>query len=265
MSLSIEVQDLTVRFGRETILDGISISVLPGEVLGVVGAGGVGKTVLLKSIAGLLSPASGAVFIGDKSITESIGRDLFTIRRRMGMVFQNYALFDFLTVAENAGFPLLQEEDEELRLPREEVMTRVTALLNQLGLPGTEALFPEELSGGMKKRVGLARATIHQPDIVLYDDPTAGLDPVTSSKIFLMISEIHKDRGSTDVIASHDVDRMMNVCDRFVVLHEKQVYFVGSREDVEGRRDDPVLSAIFFGANSSLHRQAPTTGLETQI
>ena len=181
------------------------------------------------------------------------------------MVFQNYALFDFLTVGENAGFPLLQEEDDELRIPREEVMARVSVLLRKLGLKDTESLYPRELSGGMKKRVGVARATIHEPEIVLYDDPSAGLDPVTSSKIFLMLSEIHHERGSTDVIASHDVDRMMKVCDRFLVLHERKIYFLGNRGDIEARRDDPVISAIFFGAKSSLHRQARSTDLETGV
>jgi len=175
------------------------------------------------------------------------GLEIFKLRCRMGMLFQSSALFDSMSVLDNVAFPLAQEG----KLERAEIDERARALLAELGLAGSEHLLPIELSGGMRKRVALARATIHQPRIVLYDDPTAGLDPVNSSKIFVLIRRLQEQRGSTDVIVSHDVDRLKRICDRYLLLSGGRVRFLGTLEQAQQRRDDPVVEAFFFGARKA--------------
>ncbi len=209
-------------FGRARVLRGLSFAVNPGEVVGIVGPGGVGKTVLLKVLAGLLKPTNGRVLVFGEELHRLERSQLGRLRSRMGMVFQNYALFDFLTVAENVAFPLLQDATT----PRDEALARASALLAEVGLAGNEALYPRELSGGMKKRVSLARATIHEPELVLYDD-------------------------STDLIVSHDLDRLTKVCHRYLLIHEGRIHFQGTLEDAAAHKDDPVIEAFFFGAKSA--------------
>jgi phospholipid/cholesterol/gamma-HCH transport system ATP-binding protein len=253
VSVAVSVEDIHHGFEGSPVLDGISFEVREGEVLGIVGPGGVGKTVLLKIMAALLRPDRGQVHVfGEDIHTLGAGR-LAAVRRRMGMLFQNYALFDFLPVVENVAFPLLRQGD----LPREKVISLASSLLAEVGLAGTESLYPSELSGGMKKRVALARATIHAPDLVLYDDPTAGLDPVTSSKIFGLLRRLHDERWSTDVVVSHDVDRMKDVCDRYLVLHDGRVQFRGTIEEAESASEDPVVKVFFFASDKALPLAKP--------
>jgi len=175
----IRVQDLSVSF-RSPVLDGVNLHAPPASILALVGPGASGKSVLLKSVAGLLRPDRGDVFVDGVSLADKDEPGLAEVRKGIGMLFQNYALFDYLTVGENVAFPLRRLFD----LPEEEVQARVSERLARVSLPGFEHRIPRSLSGGQKKRVGIARATVARAPILLYDDPTAGLDPVTSQKIY---------------------------------------------------------------------------------
>jgi phospholipid/cholesterol/gamma-HCH transport system ATP-binding protein len=246
MTSVVSVNKLYHSFGDIPVLQGLSFDVKKGEVLGLLGPGGVGKTVVLKLIAGLLDPNSGDIHVFGTRIQDLDSDALVELRARMGMLFQNYALFDSMTIAENAGFPLLKLHEEDLLANPAALHALVTPLLNAVGLVGIEDLHPDELSGGMKKRVGLARATVHEPELLLYDDPTAGLDPVISSKIMLLIRNLHDQRKSTDIIVSHDIDRLVPVCDRYILLENGAVHFEGTLDQAREQQDDPLIKAYFF-------------------
>ena len=226
-------------FGDDVILDNVDLHCRRGQRLGIIGPGGVGKSVLLKIACGLLKPLAGSVTVEGQDIATLDNVALAGLRQRFGMLFQNYALFDFMTVMENVAFPLRQQGG----VTEEEIRDRVESRLSQVELPGTGHLFPRELSGGMKKRVALARATIASAPILLYDDPTAGLDPVTSSKIFRLIADLHDPEGAT-VIVGHDVDRMMDVCDEWVMLYEAGVHFSG--DTAAARASSDTVVQTFF-------------------
>jgi len=235
----IDVRHLSIAYEGAPVLSDMSFRVPKGTILGIVGAGGVGKSVLLKLLCGLIQPDEGEVCVDGTSICGLDDVELSDLRRRMGMLFQNYALFDFMTVGENVAFPLEQAGEH---LPGE-IQDMVLQRLAEVGLPGIEHLYPRELSGGMKKRVSLARATIAGAKILLYDDPAAGLDPVTSSKIFSLIRRLHTPEG-VSVVVSHDVDRMVGVCHEWLVLHQGRIWFMGDWESVQASKD-PVVSTLF--------------------
>lgn len=184
----IRCEGLTLRFGRNTVLDAVDFTVPTGRTLGLIGAGGAGKSCVLKVICGLMRPTAGRIWVDDDEVTALDETALMAVRGRIGMVFQNYALFDFLDVGDNIGFPLVQQA----RHTPEEITARVTRRLAQVSLPGIERRMPSDLSGGMKKRVCLARAIVHDPPIMLCDDPTAGLDPVTTNRIFLLLKQLQR-------------------------------------------------------------------------
>ena len=193
--------------------------------------GGQGKSVLLKMMAGLVTPDEVVVRVCGEDLRTLDASRLAAVRESFGYLFQNYALFDFMNVEDNVSFPLAQQG----RLSADEIHTRAVDILTEVGLGEALALFPNELSGGMKKRVGLARAVISNPGIVLYDDPTAGLDPVTSSKIFELVKGLHqRNPAGAAVVASHDVERMRAVCDRYIMLEEGGVIFDGVEGDAAG-------------------------------
>ena len=225
-------------FGGEPILLDVGVEVFRGRILGIIGPGGVGKSLLMKMLAGLVEPDAGDVTVLGQSLQSLNASGLARVRDRMGFLFQNYALFDFMDVGQNIAFPL-----EQMGVPKAEITRRVAERLAEVELPGIERLFPNELSGGMKKRVALARATIAGAPILLYDDPTAGLDPVTSSKIFELIRRLHRPDGAT-VIVGHDIDRMVAVCDEWLLLHEGAVLFRGTTE--EGRASSHEVLKTFF-------------------
>lgn len=214
--------------GRPVLRD-ISLQVEEGTNLGLIGPGGSGKSVLLKIICGLIRPDSGKVFINDVDVMSLKETEIAELRKSLGMLFQNYALFDDMTVSENIAFPLRQAGEAS----GEEIDTRVEALLAEIGLPSAAEKFPNELSGGMKKRVSFARAVIHKPPILFYDDPTAGLDPVTSSKIFRLLTQMGDDQGTTSITVSHDIDGLKDICENFLMLDRGQLIFYGSREEIE--------------------------------
>lgn len=233
-------------FGEVCVLDGVDFEMRAGEVVGLIGPGGAGKTVFCKICCGLIDPDQGSV--------EVLGEDLAAIspvqrqalRERIGLVFQNYALFDFMTVGDNVAFPMRQRGG----FSAEQIAAKVQERLAEVDLPRVRHLMPGELSGGMKKRVGLARANINDPELIFFDDPTAGLDPVTSSKIFNLIRKTQAQRGSSCLVVSHDIDRMLPACDRYVLLYQGRVHFAGTAAEAMASSDAVVRE--FFGKEAGL-------------
>lgn len=236
----LRVQGLCKRFGDAVVLDGIDFEMRAGEVVGLIGPGGVGKSIFVKLCCGLIEPDEGHIEILGQDLRAIDHKAKQRLRERVGLVFQNYALFDFMTVGENVAFPMVQRG-----LAKDgEIQVKVQERLAEVDLPNVRHLMPNELSGGMKKRVGLARANINDPELIFFDDPTAGLDPVTSSKIFNLIRRTQAHRNSTCLVISHDIDRMRPACDRYVLLLAGRVQFRGT--EVEAMRSrDPVVQEFF--------------------
>ena len=228
------------------ILDGVDLEIRTGEILGIIGPGGHGKSVLLKHLPRLVAPDAGQVLVDGHDLAKLSAFELARLREGFGYLFQNYALFDFMTVADNVAFPLRQEH----RHSPADIDAAVAARLAEVGLTHAGGQYPRELSGGMKKRVGLARATISDPSIALYDDPTAGLDPVTSSRIFALIARMHaKTPGCATVVVSHDIDRMRPICHRYVMVEEGRIVFDGSEAALASA--PRAVHAFFFGEAQS--------------
>jgi phospholipid/cholesterol/gamma-HCH transport system ATP-binding protein len=243
----LSVQGLSHSFGGHKILDDISLQIRRGEVVGLIGPGGVGKSVLVKICCALLTPDAGEVEVFGHRLSEMKERDLQLLRQRLGLCFQNYALFDFMTVGDNIAFPMRQRGEASA----DEIEAKVRLRLAEVDLGRAYAQMPSELSGGMKKRVGLARATINDPELVLFDDPTAGLDPVTSSKIFDLVRGAQAQHNATCVVVSHDIDRMQACCDRYLLLHEGRIWWRGD-EAAARASDDPIVSEFFAVKHAGL-------------
>lgn len=220
----IEVEDVHVAFGDKQVLRGVSLEVPEGCVYALIGPGASGKSVLLKAIAGLIKPARGAVRVRGADVGVMDDAALGEMRKGVGMLFQNYALFDYMTVGENIAFPLRRLFD----LTEEEISARVAERLLRMALPGFEDRAVGGLSGGQKKRVGVARATIARAPLLLYDEPTAGLDPVTSQKIYDLIREEQQSQGTTNVVISSDVSGLLTIADRVGMLHHGRLIFEGT-------------------------------------
>ena len=191
----IKIVDLHKKFGKQEVLEGINLEIKAGEITAIIGRSGSGKTVLVKHIVGLLKPDKGHIFIDGIDITQADNKTLNQIRKRFGMLFQEAALFDSMTVGENIAFPLR----EHTKLSEREIKRIVKEKLELVGLPGVENKMPSEISGGMKKRVGLARAIVLEPEIIIYDEPTTGLDPISSASIYELILEMEKRLGVTSI------------------------------------------------------------------
>ena len=219
---AIAIADLSVAFARP-VLRHINLEIPRGCLYGLIGPGASGKSVLLKCLAGLLRPQHGEVRVLGQDVTKLDEQGLSALRQRMGMLFQNNALFDFMTVAENIGFPLRQRG-----APDGQIRERVAERLACVGLSGFEERLPSRLSGGQKKRVGVARATVAAAEVVLYDEPAAGLDPVTSQRIFDLLRAEQRAAGATVVMVSSDLDRLLPVTDRIGVLLDGKLVFDGS-------------------------------------
>ncbi len=216
----IEVRSLKKSFGAQPVLQDVSFRIENGESVVIIGRSGGGKSVLLKHIIGLLQPDAGAVLIDSEDIVAMNERQLLRVRRKFGMVFQGAALFDSMTVAENVAFGLRRHE----HLTEAEIAKRVAATLDMVDLPGTENKNPAELSGGMRKRVGLARAIIYEPQIVLYDEPTTGLDPIVSDSIDKLIIRVRDHLRVTSIVVTHDMRSARRVGNRVLMLHDKKIY-----------------------------------------
>lgn len=225
----IEFRNVTKYYGRVKVLDNVSFSVAEGTQTGLLGPGGAGKSLLIKIAAGLVRADEGEAYVEGKAVGAMDPVELSTLRLRIGMLFQNYALFDYMTVEGNIAFPLRQEGT----MTEEAIRERVADLLEQVDLSGIQKQYPRELSGGMKKRVTFARAIARTPPILLYDDPTAGLDPVTSSKIFILLERMRTEQGVTSIVITHDVLGVRDICDRFVVMDRGRMLFHGTREEIE--------------------------------
>jgi phospholipid/cholesterol/gamma-HCH transport system ATP-binding protein len=238
----IEVRNLKKSFGGQLVLDGVSFRIENGESIAIIGRSGSGKSVLLKHIIGLVQPDSGDVLIDGESIVRMNERQLIRVRRKFGMVFQNAALFDSMTVAENIAFAL----ERERNLTAAEITPRVTKALEVVDLPGTEDKNPAELSGGMRKRVGLARAIIYEPQIVLYDEPTTGLDPIVSDSIDKLMMRVRDHLNVTTVVVTHDMRTARRVGQRVLMLHDKKIYASGTPEEFFASQD-PVVRQFIDG------------------
>jgi len=236
----IEVRDLKKGFSGNTVLEGVSFLIDQGESVVIIGRSGGGKSVLLKLIIALLKPDSGTVLIDGKNIVGLNERQLIQVRAKFGMVFQGAALFDSMTVEENVAFPLRRKGG---RTPGE-ISRLVARTLDVVGLPGTERKKPAELSGGMRKRVGLARAIIYEPQILLYDEPTTGLDPIVSDSIDNLIIRVRETLKVTSVVVTHDMRSARRVGQRILMLHDKKLYASGTPEEIFNSRDAVVRQFI---------------------
>ncbi|NOZ00488.1 MAG: ATP-binding cassette domain-containing protein [Deltaproteobacteria bacterium] len=226
-----EITGAAKSFGPNRVLDGCDLVLEPGVVHGLVGPGGSGKTLLLKVLTTLMDLDEGTLRLFGVTVDHADREGLRALRGRIGMQFQNLALFDFLNVFDNIAFPLVMSSDPP---PAEELDQRVHHALKEVGLPDAAALHLSELSGGMQRRVALARAAISGAELLVFDDPTGGLDPVFSSRIFALVGELMERTGATVVVTSHDVDRMARVCGRFHVMDRgKVIYSGGLSEGIE--------------------------------
>lgn len=238
----ISLRQLNITFGTHTVLDNIDLDVYKGETLAVLGPSGTGKSTVLRSMIGLLEPNGGQIFIQGKDVSGLDEDGWNRLRMKMGMVFQYSALFDFLTVGENVAFGLRQHTDKS----NEEIQGIVTQMLDLVGLPGTQDLYPAELSGGMKKRVGLARAIAVNPEIVLYDEPTAGLDPIMSRNISRLIKKTQEQLHVTSVLVTHDMQSAFYAADRVAMLYEGHIVAIGTAEEMKNSTN-PIVKAFIEG------------------
>lgn len=225
----IEVRNLYKRFGERLVLKGINLTIYEGEIFVIIGGSGSGKSTLLKHLIGLLKPTEGCVCVFGRDITKLSEEELDEIRLKMGYVFQEGALFDFLTVWENVGFYYLEHTD----LPKEEVRKKAVEILKKVDLDESVAdLYPSQLSGGMKKRVSTARAIAGEGRIILYDEPTSGLDPITSRNIDHLILSLRERVGATSVVVTHDMISALSIADRIAFIYKGELLQVGTPEEI---------------------------------
>ena len=235
----IEIKDLHLSFGSNRVLSGLSLKLHNNENLVVLGKSGTGKSVLIKCIVRLLKVDSGSIRVGDDEITQLNAAELNEVRKKIGFLFQSGALYDSMTVRENLEFPLKRTRKD---LSKQEIDEKVLEALESVGLPDAIDKMPSELSGGMRKRISLARTIISDPEILLYDEPTTGLDPVTSDEISLLINDIQKKYKTSSIIITHDIECARTVADRLIMLKEGEVYKEGTLEEFENSDDEEIAS-----------------------
>jgi phospholipid/cholesterol/gamma-HCH transport system ATP-binding protein len=233
----IEIKNLHKSFGDNNVLRGVNLTIETGETIVIIGKSGCGKSVLLKHIVGLIVPDSGFIKVEDQTVNELNIKDLYKLRKKFGFLFQGAALFDSMTVEENISLAL-NESDNGYTI--QEINKLVTEKLEMVELPGTQNLKPAELSGGMKKRVGLARALITNPDYILYDEPTTGLDPIMADSIDILIKDLTEKLNVTSIVVTHDMYSVKNVANKVAMMNDGKIYFIGSQEDLINS-DDPVI------------------------
>ncbi|MGB6546217.1 MAG: ABC transporter ATP-binding protein [Candidatus Acidiferrales bacterium] len=236
----IRVKSLSKSFGRQKVLKGIDLEVGAGQTLSVLGQSGTGKSVLLKLIIGLQKPDSGSIFVHGEEVTKLPSKALNEVRKKVGFLFQQAALYDSLTVEENVAFPLRRHTP----MSDSERKKRVRELLASVGMEGDLKKMPAEISGGMQKRVGLARALALDPEILLFDEPTAGLDPITASEIDDLIVKLQKDRHITSVVVTHDIHGARTVSDRLALMREGEILIEGTFDDLQKSRDPFVVQFL---------------------
>lgn len=236
----IQIQGVYKSFGIQQVHRGINLEIQAGEVITILGGSGTGKSVLLKEIVGLIKPDSGSIVLFGKDIIPLSEKELFEVRQNVGVVFQSAALFDSLSVYDNVAYPLSEVRGR----PSEEVRPRVLERLRWVGLEGAEAKYPIELSGGMQKRVGLARAMILDPKVILFDEPTTGLDPSNVRNINELIVRLNQEHGITAVIVTHDIASAEAVSHRWALLKDGRVEAIGSPQELKGSPDPYVRGFI---------------------
>ena len=238
----IEIIDIHKRFGPSKVLDGINLEIEKGETVVVIGRSGCGKSVLLKHIIGLMKPDSGSIVVDGLDVVGLEGDALYAFRRKFGMLFQGAALFDSLSVWENVGLGLLKHTT----MSEQEVKKRASEKLDLVGLPGVEDARPAELSGGMKKRVGLARAIAMDPEVVLYDEPTTGLDPIMADVINQLIRTLQATLKITSIAVTHDMKSAYKIGSRIAMLHQGKIIQVGTPEEIQNT-SNPVVAQFIAG------------------
>jgi len=238
----IEARDLQKSFGSTQVLKGVNLRIEKGESVVIIGSSGGGKSVLLKLIIGLICPDAGDVIVDGQSLCGLSERQLIQVRRKFGMLFQGAALFDSMTVAENISFVLRREAV----LSEKEIAEKVGDALDMVQLTGTELKKPAELSGGMRKRVGLARAIVYQPEIILYDEPTTGLDPIVSDSIDHLMLKVCEKLKVTSIVVTHDMRSARRVAGRILMLHQGEIYASGTPSEIFSATD-PVIHRFVNG------------------
>ena len=236
----IRIEHLSKAFNGQVVLDDISFEIQDGEILVILGGSGTGKSVLLKSMMGLIKPDSGKIWINEKEITRLSEKELLKIRKEIGYLFQEGALYDFMNVFENIAFPLTEHTD----LNEQAVEGKVKNILDVVDLRGVEGKYPSELSGGMKKRVGLARSIILGSEILFCDEPTSGLDPIRSRDISSLIKDVSRKLKCTTVITSHDIANAFRIADRVALIREGRVLAMGTQAQMEASSDAFVQAFI---------------------
>ncbi|HEY9854543.1 MAG TPA: ABC transporter ATP-binding protein [Stenomitos sp.] len=236
----VEFRNVHKAFGKQKVLDDVSLRIERGKTTVIIGPSGTGKSVFIKLLVGLLRPDQGAITVDGQDITCMHERELYETRKKFGMLFQDGALFDSMNVGDNVAFPLRQHTKKSER----EIREIVAAKLAQVGLPGVEHKFPSELSGGMRKRVGIARAIALEPEIVLFDEPNSGLDPVMSDAIDKLILRMQHELGLTFIVISHDIPGTFQIADRIAMLYKSKLIAYGSCETLK-TSDDPILRQFF--------------------
>jgi phospholipid/cholesterol/gamma-HCH transport system ATP-binding protein len=241
----IDLRHLSKRFGWLVVLNDISLSIEPGKCIVIIGASGTGKSVLLKHIVGLLKPDAGEVWFKGQRIDTLPERKLMEVRQYFGFLFQMGALFDSLNVIDNVSFPVT----EHTKKPKEEIFQIAQQKLALVGLPDVATKMPAELSGGQKKRVALARAIALDPEVILYDEPTTGLDPIRADVINELILKLQKELKVTSIVVTHDMQSAFKVADRIVMLHEGHIVFDGTAAEIQATQD-PVVKRFVLGEAS---------------
>jgi phospholipid/cholesterol/gamma-HCH transport system ATP-binding protein len=233
----IEIKNLHKAFGDNKVLQGVNLDIDTGETLVIIGRSGCGKSVLIKHIVGLLYPDEGHVKVEGNLVDEMSMKELYELRTKFGFLFQGSALFDSMTVEENISLPLVESK---IKFSIAEMDKKVAEKLEMVGMSGVQKLKPAELSGGMKKRVGLARALITDPDYIFYDEPTTGLDPIMSDSIDDLIKELTEKLNSTSVVVTHDMYSVKNIADRVAMMHEGKIHFSGTPSELISSKD-PII------------------------
>lgn len=241
----IETRSIKKRFGTQQVLNGVDLKIEPGESVAIIGRSGCGKSILMKHLIGLISPDEGEVFINGKNIAHLSERELLEVRRQFGLLFQSAALFDSLTVHENVAFALRRERS----LTSAEINRRTEEALERVELPGIGNKRPAELSGGMRKRVGLARAIVYRPQIILYDEPTTGLDPVVSDSIDQLIRRLCDQLKATTIVVTHDMRSVRTVAKRVLMLHAGIIY-TNSEVGALFASTDPLIHSFVNGIST---------------
>ncbi len=243
----IKINNAHKSFGRNVVLNGLNLEIIDGETLTIIGASGVGKSVLLKCILGLLKLESGRIYVDDNEVTALTEDELWSVQTKFGFLFQGAALFDSLTVAENISFGLRNIK----KMSENEMMQRVKWCLQHVGLKGIENLKPSELSGGMKKRVGLARAIATEPKYILYDEPTTGLDPIKSDLITDLILHLQKSLKVTSIVVTHDMVAAYKVSNRIAMLYEGKIVETGTPADIQNTTN-PIVRRFIEGKSDEI-------------